>query len=636
MCSLTSQTLTFMPAATRPSRSQKAMNSRVAGCRRGRRPRRRARVAGVLHPDVVLVGEEVRHPVVDDVLRRASRAPPTGPARARWPSARRAGARTAGGRGWRRRPPRRRPSALARSQASTRIPLSTSSTPSASAVRGATPTPSSDGGALEDGRRRSCARARRGPAPSIASTPVPEVQRHAVLGVHVAVEGAELGAEHALQRHATAARPARPPCRAGAPRPRPRSRSSRAPTTTSRPPASSTRAQRVGVLERAQDVHAVEVGARDRRALGLGAGGEQQRVVVHALAAGEHDRAARRRRATRPPSTVRSSTSCSLVPAGVLLQVDAVALGLAAQVVLAQRRALVGPLGLGAQQHDAPVEALLAQRLDGLAAGHAGAHDDEGRAHVIPSASRFVERLTHSPTAARARSSSPATATCSAKAGGSGTSASTSGWPKSSRPCTQVLGHVNTGQPPTLPSAARWTWPGHDPAHVRVAGDDLADRRAIGVGQADRVPGRDAQSSSGGWCMATIVGVSRSSARRASSQARRSAPRRALDAAGVGGVAGDEPQRPAARRVAVVLVVGRRPRQREARAQAAALVVVAAEHVHRHRQRRRAARGRARTRCADPCSVRSPLTRTAPGAGPARPRRAPRRPAPLGHGRRRR
>ena len=34
---------------------------------------------------------------------------------------------------------------------------------------------------------------------------------------------------------------------------------------------------------------------------------------------------------------------------------------------------------------------------------------------------------------------------------------------------------------------------GDDPPHVRMAGDDLAQRRAIGVGQADRVPGRDAE-----------------------------------------------------------------------------------------------------------------------------------------------
>ena len=63
--SVTSQTLTFMPATTRSPVSQKAMNSRVAGS-----PRKttRSQVAGearVLHADVVLVGEEVRQAVVD-------------------------------------------------------------------------------------------------------------------------------------------------------------------------------------------------------------------------------------------------------------------------------------------------------------------------------------------------------------------------------------------------------------------------------------------------------------------------------------------------------------------------------------------------------------------------------------------
>jgi hypothetical protein len=71
-----------------------------------------------------------------------------------------------------------------------------------------------------------------------------------------------------------------------------------------------------------------------------------------------------------------------LVEVGVLLQVDRVATGLPAQVVLAERGALVGPLGLGAQQDDAAVEARLAQGLRGLAARHAGADDDEGATHA--------------------------------------------------------------------------------------------------------------------------------------------------------------------------------------------------------------------------------------------------------------
>ena len=66
--SVTSQTLTFMPAVTRPSCSQNAMNSPSSGL-----PRVTTVSAGpaeprVLHAEVVLVGEEVRHPVVADLL----------------------------------------------------------------------------------------------------------------------------------------------------------------------------------------------------------------------------------------------------------------------------------------------------------------------------------------------------------------------------------------------------------------------------------------------------------------------------------------------------------------------------------------------------------------------------------------
>ena len=67
---MTSQTLTFMPAVTRPSRSQKAMNSRVAGSPRKTTSSPGRAVARVLHADVVLVGEEVRDPLVDDVLAK--------------------------------------------------------------------------------------------------------------------------------------------------------------------------------------------------------------------------------------------------------------------------------------------------------------------------------------------------------------------------------------------------------------------------------------------------------------------------------------------------------------------------------------------------------------------------------------
>ena len=59
------------------------------------------------------------------------------------------------------------------------------------------------------------------------------------------------------------------------------------------------------------------------------------------------------------------------------VDVDPLALELAAQVVLGERRPLVGPLRLGADEHHAPLEAALAQRLGGLGAGEARPGDHE-------------------------------------------------------------------------------------------------------------------------------------------------------------------------------------------------------------------------------------------------------------------
>ena len=58
---------------------------------------------------------------------------------------------------------------------------------------------------------------------------------------------------------------------------------------------------------------------------------------------------------------------------------DAVAVGLALQVVLGQRRPLVGTVGSVTDQDDPAVEALLAQGLRGHGAGQAAADDDEAR-----------------------------------------------------------------------------------------------------------------------------------------------------------------------------------------------------------------------------------------------------------------
>ena len=177
----------------------------------------------------------------------------------------------------------------------------------------------------------------------------------------------------------------------------------------------------------------------------------------------------------------------------------------------------------------------------------------------------FDRALTTSPTGCTCEVSSPATATWTAKPGGSATTESSSGWAKSSRPWIQVLGHVKTGQPPTLPTAARCTWPGDDPPHVPTAGDDLAQRRAIGVAAGRSRPRPGCRSSSGGWCMATMVGVSRLLGQARVEPGQALGAETALDAARIGGVDGDHAQRPAARGVAVVLA-GRRRRRASGKA----------------------------------------------------------------------
>ena len=322
-------------------------------------------------PDVVLVGEEVGHAVVGQRRCRAC-------ARGRRALVERVGpvlhahaaARRSGCTRWRRRPPRRRRVRWCAGCASTRMPLSTSSpAASASSVRGATPIPTTT---RSQSTRPSPRRTRStGPSPSNASTPAPRQQLDAVLDVDVAVDAAELRAQDALERHrrrldrrvtssAALARGRRDlgadPARAD---------------DHHRAAAVDPLAQRVGVVERAQVVDAVESAPGIGSAARLGAGGEQQAVVGQPLAAGERDLARGRGRSPSRAVPRRSSIVVLVVEAASSCTQTFSRVGLAAQVLLGERRALVRALGLGADQHDAAVEALLAQRLGGLGAGEA-------------------------------------------------------------------------------------------------------------------------------------------------------------------------------------------------------------------------------------------------------------------------
>src|SRR6185437_13660623 len=91
----------------------------------------------------------------------------------------------------------------------------------------------------------------------------------------------------------------------------------------------------------------------------------------------------------------------------VMLGVEAVLVhvGLLAQIVLGQRRALVRALGLGAEQDHPPVETPLAQLFGRLGAREARADDDESLfAHCI-----LAPLRTLSPARARARAKGPMT-----------------------------------------------------------------------------------------------------------------------------------------------------------------------------------------------------------------------------------
>ena len=128
-------------------------------------------------------------------------------------------------------------------------------------------------------------------------------------------------------------------------------------------------------MDIAQHVHAVELGAGDRQPPRLGARGQQQPVVAQPLAVVELD------------LTVRGVESHDGAPQQQLdvvrgiealgMDVDPLALELAAQVVLGERRPLVGSLRLGADQHDATLEAPLTQRLGGLGARQARPRDHD-------------------------------------------------------------------------------------------------------------------------------------------------------------------------------------------------------------------------------------------------------------------
>ena len=135
--------------------------------------------------------------------------------------------------------------------------------------------------------------------------------------------------------------------------------------------------QPLGVGEAAQVVDAGQVGAGDVEAARLGAGGEQQLVVVDdGAVVAEPDGLGRRGRCATTGWPRCSSMSLPRVPGG-LVDEDAVALLLAEQIALGQRGAFVGVVALVADQYHPAGEALRPERLGRLRPGQPSADDDE-------------------------------------------------------------------------------------------------------------------------------------------------------------------------------------------------------------------------------------------------------------------
>jgi hypothetical protein len=135
-------------------------------------------------------------------------------------------------------------------------------------------------------------------------------------------------------------------------------------------------AQRVGILHAAEIEDPVELCAGDLKPPRLGAGRQQEPVVPQPLAVVEFDFAARGVEADDYATQLQFDVVVGIE--ALFVDVDVFAPALAAHVVLGEGRAFVGALVLGADQHEAPFEALVAQGLGGLGAGQAGTDDDVG------------------------------------------------------------------------------------------------------------------------------------------------------------------------------------------------------------------------------------------------------------------
>jgi hypothetical protein len=142
-----------------------------------------------------------------------------------------------------------------------------------------------------------------------------------------------------------------------------------APTTTTRGPPSRS------VVEGAQRVDALDVrGAR--QPAGLPAGGDDDPVGDDVGPVGERD--PRPGRVEAGGGDAQAHLQGELLVVGRVEQADGIGVDTAVEEPLRQRRAVVGPVGLVADEHEPAVEAGAAERLGRADPGDGGAHDRDG------------------------------------------------------------------------------------------------------------------------------------------------------------------------------------------------------------------------------------------------------------------
>jgi nitrogen regulatory protein PII len=129
----------------------------------------------------------------------------------------------------------------------------------------------------------------------------------------------------------------------------------------------------------AQVVHAGKLGARAGEPARLGAEAQQQPVVRQLLAACERNTAALRVETLRTHSELQFDAM--LIVKGAVAERQAVGSHFPGEVLLGERRPLIGQFRLIADQHQPSGESFAAQGVDRLSARLTGADDDDGGSH---------------------------------------------------------------------------------------------------------------------------------------------------------------------------------------------------------------------------------------------------------------